>query len=281
MTTPESLEFHGMPAVRWRSRDGASAMATLQGAQLLSWQVPNGEECLYLSERSPFKAGRPIRGGIPVCFPQFADRGPLAQHGFARNNEWRFIGVSESQEGVSASFELATSAESSALWPGDFRLELSARIGGQRLDVELRITNCGQFGFAFNAALHTYLRVAEAAGAHLVGLQGLPYVNRGASNIEVEERATVTAAEPIDRVYFATPPLLRLSDASRILRIEQRGFTDTVVWNPGRERTAQMVDMPADGFRHFVCVEGASIEPPVELAPQGVWSGGQSIEVSR
>ena len=32
-----------------------------------------------------------VRGGIPVLFPQFADRGPLKKHGFARDLPWQLV----------------------------------------------------------------------------------------------------------------------------------------------------------------------------------------------
>jgi glucose-6-phosphate 1-epimerase len=280
-TSAEVIEFHGMPSIRWRSRDGACAIATLQGAQLVSWTPSGGEECLYVSERSPFEAGRPIRGGIPIVFPQFADRGPLTQHGFARTQAWTFTGARESEEGSRVSFALESSLQTRALWPGVFQLVLTATLGGPRLDVQLRVANTGEAAFAFTAALHTYLRVSDAAVVRLEGLRGTRYVNRGESGLGVEDREAVTAEEPIDRVYFATPPATRLEDAGRILRIEQRGFTDTVVWNPGRDRTVSMADMPPDGFRRMLCVEAAAIEPPVLLAPGAAWVGGQSIAVSR
>lgn len=243
----------------------------------MSWITPDGEERLYVSERSPFEAGRPIRGGIPIAFPQFADRGPLAQHGFARTQAWTFTGASESDEGARVSFALESSPRTTALWPGAFELALTATLGGPRLDVQLRVVNSGRDAFAFAAALHTYLRVSDAAAVRLEGLHGIRYANRGDSVMGVEDRERVTAEEPIDRVYFATPPATRLEDGRRILHIEQGGFTDTVVWNPGRERTAGMADMPTDGFRRMLCVEAAVIELPVELAPGAAWSGRQSI----
>jgi glucose-6-phosphate 1-epimerase len=268
-----------MPAIRWRSADGACAIATLQGAQLLSWVPPDGEECLYVSERSHFETGRPIRGGIPVAFPQFADRGPLAQHGFARTQAWSLTSASDSERGSQVTFSLESSPQTLALWPGAFRLELTATIGGPRLDVQFRVANTGKAAFAFTAALHTYLQVSEAATARLTGLRGTRYVDRGASAAETEGRGIVTAAEPIDRIYFAAPPATGLEDTGRTLRIEQRGFTDTVVWNPGREGAARMADMPPEGFRRMLCVEAAAIEPPVSLNPGAAWNAGQSFAV--
>lgn len=274
----ELIEFHGMPAVRWGIPGGASATATMQGAHLVSWTLPAGEECLFVSERSPFEAGRAIRGGIPVVFPQFADRGPLAQHGFARTRDWTFIDAVDTADGSRARFRLESSDETLALWPSRFRLELSTTISGTRLDVQLQVVNTGEASMSFMAALHTYLRVSDAAKLRLGGLRGMTYLERGSSERKVEAREQVTADEPIDRIYFVAPPATRLEDGQRVVRIVQRNFSDTVVWNPGRERTARMVDMAPDGFRRMLCVEAAAIEPPVVLAPGATWLASQSIE---
>ena len=277
MATAEPFDFHGMPAIRLRARDGASAIATLQGAQVVSWIPAGGAECLYVSERSPFEAGRPIRGGIPVVFPQFGDRGALGQHGFARTQAWRFGATGESPEAARMAFKLEASAQTLAQWSGAFELELVATIGGNGLDVAMRVRNAGATAFTFTAALHTYLRVADAACLHLEGLRGTRYANRGSSTVNVEANEVVRAAEPIDRDYFGAPAATRLVDGSRILTIAQRGFADTVVWNPGRERTSRMADMPPDGHRSMLCVEAAALDPPVRVEPGAEWTGGQSI----
>ena len=61
----------------------------LHGAHVTSWKpARDHDERLFLSERSEFRAGTAIRGGIPVIFPQFAAEGPLPRHGFARTSEW-------------------------------------------------------------------------------------------------------------------------------------------------------------------------------------------------
>ena len=58
-----------------------------QGAQVLSW-VSDGRERLFLSPRSALDGSAPIRGGVPVCWPQFNQRGDLPKHGFARHLPW-------------------------------------------------------------------------------------------------------------------------------------------------------------------------------------------------
>lgn len=233
-----------------------------------------------MSERSPFAPGRAIRGGVPVCFPQFADRGPLPQHGFARNLAWRFVDADLEEQGTRARFVLEAGEASLAQWPGRFRLELTATVGGSRLALELAVANEGDAPFDFTAALHTYFLVDDATTATLGGLQGVRYENRGEAGTQTEPRAAFTAAEPIDRVYFGSPASLDLGDRGRAFRISQRGFTDTVVWNPGRERSARMADMPPVGWQRMWCVEAAAIEPTLSLAPGASWSGRQTIEVT-
>ena len=75
--------WQGLPAIRLRLACGDAALVALQGAQLLSWQA-GGEEQLFLSPLAAHDGHTPIRGGIPVCFPQFNQRGPLVKHAFAR-----------------------------------------------------------------------------------------------------------------------------------------------------------------------------------------------------
>jgi glucose-6-phosphate 1-epimerase len=191
------------------------------------------------------------------------------------------MGATETEEGALARFALDDSTATRAIWPHRFHLELEAIVGGAQLDVRLRVVNTGHAAFEFTGALHTYFRVSDAAAILLGGLRGTRFLNRGESETHVEPRESVTAIEPIDRIYFATPSETRLEDAGRSLRISQRGFTDTVVWNPGREVTAGMADMPPEGYTRMLCVEAAAIEPPVPLSPGVEWSGAQTILETR
>ena len=62
------------------------------GAHVVSWTTADGDERLFLSPRSAYSEGAAIRGGVPVIFPQFNQRGPdfdVPRHGFARNRRWR------------------------------------------------------------------------------------------------------------------------------------------------------------------------------------------------
>jgi len=252
--------FHGLEAVEVRSPDGARAVITLQGAQVMSWTLASGQEQLFVSERTPFTNGHPVRGGIPVVFPQFSKRGPLPQHGFARVRPWRMV----SNEPGRAVLALEDSGQTRELWPHAFALELHVSIGGERLEVEFRVRNSGDAPFQFTTALHTYFRVSDAMK---VAFEGLPDVR------DLEKG--------LDRVYPEAPPETRIIDATRVVTIGQRGFRDTVVWNPGRERTSTMTDMAPLGFMEMLCVEAATVEVPIVLLPGASWSGVQSVTISR
>src|SRR5678816_82938 len=72
----------GLPMVAVTATDGARFEAYLHGAHVTSWRTAgDGDERLFVSSEAHFEDGAAIRGGIPVCFPQFADQGPLPMHG--------------------------------------------------------------------------------------------------------------------------------------------------------------------------------------------------------
>lgn len=270
-------EFNGLPAVRLTTADGALAIITLYGAQIVSWQAADGRERLFLSERSRFGDGHAIRGGIPVIFPQFAERGPLPRHGFARTAEWTLVDSRHDQGYACATLRLSDSEATRAIWPHRFVAELTVMIEGKRLDVELEVENTGDAPFAFSAALHSYFSIAQANMCSLQGLDGVCYEDLAEpGQLKREDGEALFVDREIDRVYLDVGKPLLLWEPERHLAIEADGFPDVVVWNPWIDRCAALDDMPPAGYRQMLCVEAAAVARPVELAAGESWFGRQT-----
>lgn len=269
-------DFRGQPALRVVAPDGASVTIALHGGTVVSWIPAGGKERLYLSDTAVFDAATPIRGGIPVVFPQFGTRGPLPRHGFARTRAWQ-PGVARIGEDFAlASVRLSADAATRAIYDHGFELELTAMVGADRLDIEFEVHNAGSAPLSFAAALHTYLRVSEVETIEVSGLQGLRYFDalRGA---EATERASELIVEDaVDRIYFGARGALLVEPHRRLL-LQQDGFTDLVAWNPWETGVRAFADLPRDGFRRFMCLESAVIEHPVTLEPGDEWVGRQSF----
>jgi glucose-6-phosphate 1-epimerase len=266
-----------------RTAAGDAASFSLHGAQLLSWLPAGAGEQIYLSPWSRPAPGVAVRGGTPVCWPQFSERGPLPKHGFARTNRWQLLTpptpptpqASEAQ----ARFQLDSSG-SGGPWDRAFCLVLFARLGPGWLELQLQAANTGRTPWSFTAALHTYLRVDDVGGVRLAGLRGLDCEDMVQGNAVRTERAPVlTISDETDRVYRGVSRPLSLQDGGTSRRISQQGFADTVVWNPGPAKAARLGDMPPEDWRHMLCVEAAAVAQPVELAPGKTWSGLQRIEL--
>jgi glucose-6-phosphate 1-epimerase len=272
------IDFRGLQALSLRSSDGASAVITCHGAHVVSWIPAGGEERLYMSERSAFQEGLPIRGGVPVVFPQFATYGPLPHHGFARTCGWQMADTSACGDNALAMLRLQDSTETRALWPQAFAAELSVGIGGNQLDIKLHIENTGNTPLDFAAALHTYLRVADVRTVRLDGLRGIRYRDRTQHDREAEDRSEALAISgEVDRIYLDAPKALLLREPHRSLSIRSEGFPDLVVWNPWEAKCAQLADMPDDGFRHMLCIEAAAVASRVKLDPGEHWVGEQTL----
>jgi len=274
----EPIDFHGLPALRIIAPDGACALVTEHGAHVVSWVPADGGERLYLSPRSAFAAGKAIRGGIPVIFPQFSSEGPLPRHGFARTARLSPVATGVVGGASFARLRLFDDAGTRATWPPAFVAEIEVRVAGAQLAVSLAVENPGAAPFGFTAALHTYLRVADVAVARLAGLSGVRLRdNADDRRTRRDEDQAVAVAGEIDRVYFDVPRRLTLAEPGRTLEIVADGFPDAVVWNPGPEKCAQLADMPPQGWREMLCVEAALIGRPATVAPGARWQGTQTL----
>lgn len=260
----EQVRLHG-PA-------GAGVRVSRYGGQVLSW-ICGGRERLYLSPRARFAPGQAIRGGVPVIFPQFSDRGPGLRHGFARVREWTHAGDGR--------FLLRDDAAGYAAWPHRFQAELTVELHADALAIALRVDNTGAEPFAFTAALHTYLGVDDLAEVRIEGLGGCKYSDAtrdGESGVQHE--AALRFDGELDRLYPGVAGGLRLDQAGRSLRLDAEGFPDTVVWNPGAALAADLADLGAGEHARFVCVEAAAVATPVALAAGASWRGRQVLTVA-
>src|SRR3712207_1855068 len=109
------------------------------GGHVLGWTpAGSGTDRLWLSPTHACGPGRAIRGGIPVIFPQFSDRGPLPKHGLARDRAWQPLSVT-SFPGVRSDceLELRDDPATRGIWDRAFRLGLRAPAFATALDVEL------------------------------------------------------------------------------------------------------------------------------------------------
>lgn len=274
----EAIEFKGIEALRLNGPRGSSAVVARLGGQVLSWLTPDGREHLFLSERAVFDGSAPIRGGMPICFPQFGGLGDLPKHGFARTREWSVAAQRCGDDYALATLELVDDENTRALWPHAFRAEISVMLEVDRIDVEFCVENTGSAPFEFTGALHSYLRVTQVEDVALEGLHGHDYLDAARDNRVVRETGTEIIVEgEVDRVYFDVrrPQLLNAGNLS--LGIQSQGFPDVVVWNPWVDLCAGLKDMPPDGWRHMLCVEAAAVRKPVIVPAGEEWYGRQTL----
>ena len=186
------------------------------------------------------------------------------RHGFARVSDWALVD-SGSEDGMAfAVFALEPhdlAPERAQAWPHDFLLQLRVSVGGDKLAMALEVSNRGAEAFAFSSALHTYHLVDQAGDVRIDGLR--------------EERWR--SATCSTRFSTTSTAASTLHAGAATMEMEQDGFTDAVVWNPGAAAAAAMPDLADDEYQRFVCIEPAVIEP-VTLSGGEKWIGNYSIK---
>ncbi|KAL6763289.1 galactose mutarotase-like protein [Haematococcus lacustris] len=267
-----------MQRITLRSEQGSSAEVVTHGAHVVSWKNSAGEELLFVSEKAIFAPPKAIRGGVPLCFPQFGMMGPMpSQHGFARNVAFSVV----EQEPWRVKLALEYDGSSQPAFPHPFTLHVIISICDNHLLQELVVLNTGPSPLTFTAALHTYIRVTDIHTAKVRGLSQGRYLDNLASlQQSTQEEEELGFSGEVDRVYLSTPSTIQVIDPSgkRIVTVSKEGFPDAIVWNPWIAKAASMADFGDEEYKVMICIEPAVAgSGPVTLEPGAEWQGKQDL----
>ncbi|SDX19512.1 glucose-6-phosphate 1-epimerase [Pseudomonas syringae] len=288
----ESVQYDELNC--WRIRHGeAELLVAQQGAHILSYQLAGQPPLVWLNEEAVFKKGKPIRAGIPICWPWFGNlernpesvqamrqsSEPAKAHGEVRALDWELLGIGEDGDALLVEFVLPQAEGHLPGWPHTVALKLSIRLD-HALNVSLVSYNCGAEPVTFSQALHTYFAVSDVRQISVEGLDGLSYIDTLENWEEREQAGDLTFTGETDRIYKDTPGVLSIVDPEwqRRIHIRSTGSESAILWNPWIEKTGKFTDMAADGWQHMVCVETANVlDDVVTLAPDQMHVLGVSV----
>ncbi|MGK0338313.1 MAG: glucose-6-phosphate 1-epimerase [Candidatus Azotimanducaceae bacterium] len=284
--------------------DLAKAQISLHGGHILSFKPKSdNRERLWVSQVAVLDGTKPIRGGIPICWPWFGAHPSKAEpskadlskadlskadlskdrpaHGYVRTQQWHLIDCVDSDIGT-----VITLKPESAVNPGfdvegedDVDLQLMVSIG-HKLEVQLTTKNTGAKAFKFGGALHSYFNVEDIRQTQLHGLSGdyldktLSFSKRDSSNRDSSDKISFPITTPenyrfqkeTDNIHLTLEKHFTVRTASFSIDVESQGHDSIVVWNPWIEKSIAMADMQDGGYQSMLCVE-AAITQGVILAP--------------
>ena len=254
----------------------ARCRVSLYGGHVVSFTPKHdNRERLWLSPKAVLDGSKPIRGGIPVCWPWFSDahgqeKGALPSHGYVRTQQWTLDSSSENGDGTIVELAPDFTRDKGFEYTCALTLRLSV---GKTLKVELITTNNDSVTFSFDCALHTYFAVKDIDNVSLTGLDGQYKDKLSDWQLEGTPSPYVFNGET-DRIHLSQPETITiLIDEQTATVVESENHDSVVVWNPGG-KAKTMSDMSDDGNRFMVCVETA-ITQGKTLAP------GESVALTQ
>ncbi|MGL5851122.1 MAG: D-hexose-6-phosphate mutarotase [Phycicoccus sp.] len=241
-----------------------------QGALVLRWVPAGSAPVLFAADGLQVAAGKTPHAGAPVCWPWFGPGrrpGMAPLHGCVRGARWRLVSRDDGPDAAVLRYEIASDEATSPSWPHSYRLSLRATLGAT-LELALTTTNTGAARFDLEEALHPYLVVGDVRQVRVEGLDDVSYFDK-VTKTERHQRGPVAFTGETDGVFRSAGPVTVVDPVlGRRLVVATEGARNVVVWNPGREKAADIGDIAADDWSRFVCVEAANaFENAVVVAP--------------
>jgi len=220
------------------------------------------------------KPGLAIRGGVPICWPQFgtfenaADSCKL-KHGFVRTREWTVMCQSED----SVSLVLKSDEETRKSWAKDFEFVYTVSLGSKSVRMEMEVRNDDKGPLEFTGCLHSYWRCDSSEKCAVQGLKGTKFdtgIGNSFRGDAVEDRDSVpfVDAKETQLMYGdAGDAVTLIEDGKRRLRLTKSNLPDWVLWNTGAENGSGIKDLKEGEYKKYVCVEPGFASSPIKVAP--------------
>lgn len=233
------------------SNKSADCKISLWGGNVLSYRPSNQEhDVFWMGDFNKFDNIQAIRGGIPICWPRFAEEkinGELPRHGFARLSNWDLKNISVDETKMEAELALIPDAKYNTNVAANLFLRITDKL---ELCLET-INNSGEV-FKFSEALHAYFNIGSIDEVEIKGLSGHHYKNSLDGkmytlndNLKIKGEFDSAFINHANTVEIVDPVL------NRIINLEKSGSNNTVVWNPNKD----LAEMSKGQYKKFVCVE--------------------------
>jgi glucose-6-phosphate 1-epimerase len=243
----------------------------LHGAHITHFQKNGEPPLLFMSPQSWFAADKPIRGGIPLCFPWFGSREGGPSHGLARILAWDLAESSVASDGSAKVHLKLPQKLLSAEWAA-LRTEFIVTVGAA-LTMELVVTNeSANKTIEIENCLHHYFQIGEIDAVSITGLRSSMYLDNaadGKGEMKTDNEPVLIITKETNRLYLDTTTTVEIRDEKlrRLIRVEKTNSKSTVVWNPW---TTQKMpeDYAPENHKKMVCVESGNIKQnKIPLAP--------------
>jgi glucose-6-phosphate 1-epimerase len=259
----------GLPIVSLVNPYGACEVS-LYGGHVLAYRPTGHMPVLFISKQSAYEPGKPIRGGIPVCWPWFGPSPDKVQpmHGFARILQWDLQATEYSAETTELRLLLTDSDLTRRYWPYAFELTLRVWLD-QHLNLSLTTINRDTRPFTLTQAFHPYFQVRNIMDIRVRGLDSAPYTDL-LTGLAATQQTPLDIRSETDRLYTPDTPECVLHDpgAGRAIALTYTGAKRLVVWNPWINKARAMPDFGDDEYTRMLCIEPANAaDDAVTLAP--------------
>jgi glucose-6-phosphate 1-epimerase len=236
-----------------------------------------------MSSKAEMKPGVAIRGGVPICWPQFgtfrtAKDSPGLKHGFVRQSQlWKL----EEKQTDMVSLRLIPDDDMLKKWPGKWEVLYTIALQARSLSLKMDVINKADEGaLEFTGCLHTYFRCQACDQCSVEGLKGETYdspIGDTFSGTKVENRESVNICDgktQMQLLYGNAGDAIVLSEAGKPrIRLTKSGMPDWVIWNIGDDDVHTLKDMGEGEQRSYVCVEPGFATVPVKVPPGRTWCG--------